>query len=135
MEVMENIRLVLIKNIKTNRKRLGINQDQLAERSRLSTGMIKLIESGKRWPSPATIEAIADGLGITVSELFEGPSEGRVLNFSMSLVVKKMLSIPDDIYEMAEVIGPEHSAWQFIRGAYDQKIKSNKAKASKDKQA
>jgi transcriptional regulator with XRE-family HTH domain len=116
MEVMENIRIILGANIKRLRKRAGIRtQEELAERSKLSEQMVKLVETGKRWPSPATTEAIAKAIGVTISELFGEESQAGSLPVSRTL--RKMACIPDEIYELAEDIGIDDEIWSGVLGA------------------
>lgn len=54
------------------RGELGLTQEQLAERTGLSSIYIGTIENGRRDPSLKTIGALAQGLGVTISSLF-GP--------------------------------------------------------------
>jgi transcriptional regulator with XRE-family HTH domain len=134
MEPMEYIRAVLKKNMQAHRKRLDINQDQLAERSRLSIGMIKLVETGKRWPSPAVAEAIAKGLGITVSDLFSGDSVARPETAEpVSIFVQKLTNVPDEIYDFAQDIGSKHKVWETVKKLLE--VEAEKAKARKAAQA
>lgn len=43
---------------------------ELAAQMHLPYQRIHDIESAKRWPSPGRLQAIADGLGVSVSRLF-----------------------------------------------------------------
>jgi len=58
------------KQIKKQRKKLGLTQDQLAEKSGLSTKYIQFVESAKRTPSLKTLYKIAKALGTKVGDLF-----------------------------------------------------------------
>ncbi|MHB1467913.1 MAG: helix-turn-helix domain-containing protein [Solirubrobacteraceae bacterium] len=49
-----------------------LTQEQLAEASGLHRTEISLLERGKRTPILDTIVAVANGLGVTPSELLEG---------------------------------------------------------------
>lgn len=125
MEPMENIRIVLAENIKALRKKRGkISQDALAERAGLSIGMIKQVELGNRWPSPATTEAIAKGLGVTISELFESQTKEtpKEMILPLSSIIKKVLAVPDDIYEMAQGFKHDDEVWENVRAAFDHAI-------------
>ncbi len=51
------------------RKKLGISQEELATRSGLHRTYIGAIERGERNVSLATLELIAEGLGVKPSEL------------------------------------------------------------------
>lgn len=75
MLFVEYIRKVLKENMKFHRDRLDWNQDDLAEKSGLSTGYIKKIETGRQWPQPASLSAIARALGVDVHQLFIDPEK------------------------------------------------------------
>lgn len=47
----------------------GLTQEQLAERSGLSVGAIATLETGRRrYPRPVTLDALADGLGLSTTD-------------------------------------------------------------------
>lgn len=52
------------------RKKSGLTQEKLADKIRLSTTFIGLIETGRRKPSLKTLQKIALALGLNVRELF-----------------------------------------------------------------
>ena len=58
------------KQIKKQRRKLGYTQDQLAEKSGLSTKYIQFVESASRTPSLKTLYRIAKALGVKVKDLF-----------------------------------------------------------------
>ena len=53
------------------RARYGISQEELALRSELNRTYIGDIERGEKAPSLITLSKIANGLGITLKELFD----------------------------------------------------------------
>lgn len=59
----------LARRIKRERKRLGINQRDLADLARLGRGTILNIERGHVVPRLDAVCMIADALGVTVGEL------------------------------------------------------------------
>ena len=67
---MTNIKALLGTNIKKYRANLGITQAQLAERAKMATNYLGLIESGKKFPSAEMIERIAASLGKDAIDLF-----------------------------------------------------------------
>lgn len=113
MEPMESIRLILAAKMRERRKSLKINQDGLAERSRLSVDTIKKVEAGDRWPSPETLEAISNGLGVGIDELFQGEIK-RQTQAPVSQLLRRLSAIPDKIYDQAEKVPPNHEAWNVI---------------------
>ena len=67
---MVRLKSVLAKNIKINRKNLGLTQEALAEKVGTVSTYIAMIESEKRTPSFTMIERIAKALEIEAPELF-----------------------------------------------------------------
>lgn len=57
------------KEIKKYRKKLDLTQEQLADKVRVSTTHIGLIETGKRRVSLKTLQKIASVLGVRVNEI------------------------------------------------------------------
>jgi transcriptional regulator with XRE-family HTH domain len=57
------------KTLQALRIKRGLSQEQLAERSGLSTITISFIEQGRRKPQLKTLEKIADALGVRVKDL------------------------------------------------------------------
>lgn len=58
------------------RKKRGLSQEELAEKSGVSTAQISLIENAKSGGSPETLEKLADALDIEVGELFDVNPDG-----------------------------------------------------------
>lgn len=56
--------------IKLERIKLGISQEELAERAYLNKNTIGLIERGEQSPTVDTVEAIANALGLPLQEMF-----------------------------------------------------------------
>jgi transcriptional regulator with XRE-family HTH domain len=54
------------------RARAGMSRPELAERSSLNVNYLQHLERGDAAPSPRTIRALAEGLGIAQSELMDG---------------------------------------------------------------
>lgn len=57
-------------NLKNYRIKLNLTQEQLSERSGISSDYLSEIERGKRTPSFKRLDLIADSLGIEVYKLF-----------------------------------------------------------------
>ncbi|KSV57679.1 helix-turn-helix domain-containing protein [Acetivibrio ethanolgignens] len=58
--------------IKELRKEIGLSQEKFALKIDMDRTYFATVESGKRNISLQNIEKIANGLGVTISELFEG---------------------------------------------------------------
>lgn len=54
------------------RKQMGISQEKFALKIEMDRTYYASVEAGKRNISVKNIKKIADGLGISISELFEG---------------------------------------------------------------
>ena len=66
---MEDLRVAFGRRVRELRDRLGVSQEQLAERADLHWTYISDVERGKRGPS-LDVVGRAHGLGVSVSELF-----------------------------------------------------------------
>ena len=64
------IREILAANLKENRRKLGLTQDELAEKASVSTHYIAMIETCKKYPKPNMLEHIAKTLEISPHKLF-----------------------------------------------------------------
>lgn len=62
--------LVFGRRLQRVRKRMGLTQEQLADKTRLSTTFVGLVETGRRRPSLKSLQKIADALGVSIKELF-----------------------------------------------------------------
>lgn len=65
-----------IRELRTQRPERWTQED-LAERARISVSFLSMIERGERVPHVETLAAIAQALGVTLSELFAGADEGN----------------------------------------------------------
>ncbi|WP_297965254.1 helix-turn-helix domain-containing protein [uncultured Anaerovibrio sp.] len=63
--------------IKALRKATGLSQEKFALKIGMDRTYFASVESGKRNISLQNIEKIANGLNITISELFEGLEENK----------------------------------------------------------
>ena len=77
-------------NIKTYRNRLGVTQQELAERSGLSQSFVADIERGHKFPSPDSIERLSDALQVRPYQLFLAPRD--LLDHSSGAGLREHLS-------------------------------------------
>ncbi|MGW9447164.1 helix-turn-helix domain-containing protein [Streptomyces sp. NPDC055632] len=68
----------LAHNVRTARVRAGLSLDELGRRAKVSKGALVGLEKAQGNPNFATLVRLADTLGVSVSALMEGPTEGRV---------------------------------------------------------
>jgi transcriptional regulator with XRE-family HTH domain len=66
----ENIRDILARNIKENRRKNRLSQERLAEKAGISTPFIGMIEVSRKFPTPDVLDKIANALGIKTWQLF-----------------------------------------------------------------
>jgi len=71
----KGIREILAANLKENRRKLGMTQEELAEKANVSTHYIAMIETCKKYPKPIMLEQIAKTLGIEPHKLFSAESD------------------------------------------------------------
>lgn len=57
-------------NFKRIRKRMNMTQEELATKMEISQSYLSDIENGRKNPSIKTVKKLADGLGVSVNELF-----------------------------------------------------------------
>jgi transcriptional regulator with XRE-family HTH domain len=67
----EEIKASLGKNIKNIRSHRKYSQAELAEKADISVIYLSNIERGKKFPKPAILSQIAEGLDVEVYELFK----------------------------------------------------------------
>ena len=83
-----NIRDILARNIKDNRRKNGFSQEKLAEKAGISTPFIAMIEVSRKFPSPDVLDRIAGALNIKTWQLFAVPPslDSTMEQFRMSIV-------------------------------------------------
>lgn len=64
-----NIQQALGRNLRQARKRAELTQEAVAERSGVHPTEVSRIEAGKRDPRVATVAALAEAVGVSVSDL------------------------------------------------------------------
>ena len=72
MKGEEMIKIALGKRIKELRSETGLSQEKFALEIEMDRTYFASVESGKRNISIVNIKKIADGLGVSLSELFKG---------------------------------------------------------------
>ncbi len=71
----KNLTQLLGKNIQQRRKRLGLTQEELAERVRIGQQSLSRMEQGHIAPKTERLQLFADTLGCTVADLFRSEKE------------------------------------------------------------
>jgi transcriptional regulator with XRE-family HTH domain len=58
--------------VRALRLALELTQEELADRAKIDSKHVQLVERGRTNPTLSTVVGLADGLAVTLSELFEG---------------------------------------------------------------
>jgi len=102
---MANLKEILAKNLKKNRRRLGITQPELAERAGLSTHYLGMIEIARNFPTTDVLERLAEALGVKSNELFsvsDSPERAmEQLQQAILDILDKRLATLDQTIELA----------------------------------
>jgi transcriptional regulator with XRE-family HTH domain len=72
MQTNQTLRTTFGQRIRDLRKEKGISQEAFADRCGVMRTYMSRIETGAANPSIEAAKVLADGLGISLSELFEG---------------------------------------------------------------
>jgi len=80
----EPLAVIVGANITAKRKRMGLNQAQLAERIGIGPDSLSRIESGVTAPKFQTLEKLAQVLECPVAELFLSAGEEEAIDFSQN---------------------------------------------------
>ncbi|AFG37433.1 helix-turn-helix domain-containing protein [Spirochaeta africana] len=67
---LPRVAVILGKNVKAARNKLGLSQQKLADQCNLSTTYIAEIEIGRKFPSARSLQIIADALALKPYQLF-----------------------------------------------------------------
>ncbi len=76
------------RRVKELRKKSGLTQEELAEKTELSVTFIGLVERGVNIPSVKTCDKIAKALGVSLDELFYFQRDDKRMNMIKSLLFK-----------------------------------------------
>lgn len=92
---MDNIKETFARNLRENRRKCGLTQAQLAEKAKVSTHYIALIELARNIPKVETIERLAEALNVEIYELFIVPftpaMETKKLNETMAADLRNIV--------------------------------------------
>lgn len=119
IDLMTKLDAIFSKNLVTIRKASGYaSAESFAEALGISLRALQRYESGDRMPSSEKIEQIAEKLGREPQDFFR-TEEGRVRVLPVSEMVKRLVCVPDDIYDLAMKVKLDDSAWDTVRSALE----------------
>lgn len=107
MEIQKVVALNLAK------ARGEMSRQKLAELSGVTYQTIYDIEEERRKPSLEVIQSLSSALRIDPSELLKN-SEPVLYKPKVSDVLKRLASIPDAVYDLANELELDHEAWEDI---------------------
>ena len=70
MEKTASLREIFAKNLRNNRRRCGFSQEKLAEKTKISTQYLAMMEIARKFPTAEVLERLAMAMDIKVYELF-----------------------------------------------------------------
>jgi transcriptional regulator with XRE-family HTH domain len=99
---MTGIREVLAANLREYRRRLGLTQEQFAEKADVSTHYVAMIETCNKYPKPEMVERLAKALGVEPPQLFSAttPSNEPLER----LIQQSITDIKQEITDLKQVV-------------------------------
>ena len=94
-ETSPNLRKILSLNIKKQREKLGLTQENLAERAEISAAMMNDIEGCRTWISDKTLNKLSSALMIDTYRLFIPEITSRE-----AIPVEVVMELTLDLHEM-----------------------------------
>jgi DNA-binding XRE family transcriptional regulator len=115
-EVMEITKLFAL-NLRKNREGKGMSADSLGEKMtpKVTGKHIYDVEKERKKPSIDFVIEAAKALDVSVSDLFK-EEERREKPLKVSEALQKMMSIPDDVYDLAAKLPIDDGAWEGVKG-------------------
>lgn len=132
------VRAVFSQNLKDLRKSTGLSAKAFGKGVGVSGKHIYDMEDGIRGPSLELLERISEVHGVAKSSLLE---VGMMTSIAptrpepVSIFAKKLMSIPDDVYELAQRLGDpnDHDTWEGVRGVLEAGIEMAEASRQEKK--
>ncbi|MDR2718663.1 MAG: helix-turn-helix transcriptional regulator [Treponema sp.] len=117
---MRKIRDVLAENLKENRRLRGLTQEQLAEKTGISSHYVAMVETRKTFPKPEMLERFAKTFGIEPYQLFTVENDPNEPNERLhKKIVTEMKHMATDIKQIVK---------ETVRETINEECKYNKKK-------
>lgn len=128
---MENIGS-LGKRLKDLREKRGFTQSQLADKVGRNPHTIKDYEADRAMPSMRALELLANALGVSQRDLFDPNVQTQeVVTLSPSQSIKRYLSIPDEIVELAPGFDLDDEVWNIVKSVMKKELEAKLKKQNK----
>ncbi|MBL4663714.1 MAG: helix-turn-helix transcriptional regulator [Flavobacteriaceae bacterium] len=85
---MQNENSNLANKVSDSRKKMGLSQEALAEKAKVSLSTIQRIEKGTANPRAFTVKILAETLDLDISELISNHTQNENLTLSFSSIKK-----------------------------------------------
>lgn len=115
---METTRQIISGNITKYVEASKLSQKSIALGVGVSEPTLYRWKSGENSPDPDNIDKLAEVLGIDPDLFFEKNKTER-RSEPVSIFAKKLMNIPDDIYEMAQEFSVKDDVWEDVRAAFE----------------
>lgn len=108
-----------------------MSRKELAKKAKVTYQHIYEIEEGLKNPSLKVLAKVAEALGINPAILFEDENKQLATIDSVHRFTKKILSIPDDVYNLAAKVKLNDPQWESVRAALEVAIEREQVEVSK----
>lgn len=115
---MENIRTIVCKNFNRLVGLSGMTKREIAQQMNISEATLQRWKSGVSFPELPNIEKLAKILKVDEVEFYSSV-DPVTKNEPVSNVLKRMMCIPDEVYDKAVKVGVNHNVWETVIDALD----------------
>lgn len=131
---MGNIKEAFYKNFTRLVESSDLTQKAIAQKLKVTEPTFYRWKSGDNPPDFETVDRLAEILGVDSSEFYK-THETTVKLIRMSDVAKRIGSVPDRIYELAERLGSDHEVWESIEDILNDEVEYGKNHGKKNQKA
>jgi len=97
-------------NIRRFRVNSGLSQEELAEKAGISIAFLGALERGEKWPSPATLDGIAQGLKINPYDLLKPEkAASQDIKKITTKLIKDITALVNQSVKMMNTVVSEYS--------------------------
>lgn len=129
---MENIRTIVCKNFNRLVEASPLSKKEIARQMQIDTSTLQRWKNGDTFPELPNIEKLAKVLGVNEREFYSS-EEPIVKTLPMDVMFKRIRSVPERIYELAEKVGTDNDVWDAIEGLLEDEIEYGQKKKGKEK--
>lgn len=128
---MENMKELVCNNFIRLVDASPFTKRELAKLIGVNENTLQRWKNKDSYPELPNIERLAMALNVSPLEFYKSGKEEKSKTLPMSATIKKLASIPDDIYDLAAKINDIHDPqWQNVRNALEVAIDRNEKKSN-----